>query len=98
MACGSKTSRRAARSVFIVGAHSLVEAAGHAAVGFKVTTDAGVHKYPRQACILLDPDASRFETTILHETSLCTCSREGASFPLRTGARFHIRPRHYPME
>jgi hypothetical protein len=47
---------------------ALVEGGNHAAVGFRLQTTGGVEQHPRDPYILLDPEPSRFETTLLHET------------------------------
>ena len=47
---------------------ALVEGGNHAAVGFRLQNGDRVEQLPRQTYILLDADASRFDTTMLHET------------------------------
>lgn len=47
---------------------ALVPGGNHAAVGFRLRTEAGIEDHPRQAFILLDPDPRPFSSTIFHET------------------------------
>lgn len=47
---------------------ALVTDGNHAAVGFRVQNGGAVEEYARQPYILLDPNPSRFQTTLLHET------------------------------
>jgi hypothetical protein len=47
---------------------ALVPGGNHAAVGFRIQTEAAIEDHDKQAYILLDPDPRSFETTLLHET------------------------------
>lgn len=47
---------------------ALVPGGNHAAVGFRIESANGVFEHPGEPYILLDPEPSRFETTLLHET------------------------------
>ena len=48
---------------------ALVPDGNHAAVGFRLQTDAGVEDHLQHAFILLDPSPYRFHDTILHESA-----------------------------
>src|SRR5262249_30541712 len=47
---------------------ALVPGGNHAAVGFRLAAGQRTNEFPRHPYILLDPEASRFDTTLLHET------------------------------
>jgi hypothetical protein len=47
---------------------ALVAGGNHAAVGLRLQAGSKTNELPRQPYILLDPDESHFDTTLLHET------------------------------
>lgn len=61
---GQGNPQRQPRDYYI----ALVPGGNHAAVGFRLRTEAGIEDHPGQAFILLDPDPRPFSSTIFHET------------------------------